>query len=214
MKNKFYLFDFDGTLMDSMPTVVSSVLRVLDDNSISYGNDLIKTIIPLGLGGTAEYYINHLGLKIPKEQAVSLMQEYMLDGYFYSIQPKNNVHCVLKKLKAQGASLNILTASPHITIDACLKRLGMWELFDNIWSCDDFATTKADPQIYARAAEKMGTTLANVLFLDDNLGSVTTGKAAGMQVCGVYDSYSEDYKEQIKEIADFYIYNFTELLEL
>ncbi|MBE6973509.1 MAG: HAD family hydrolase [Ruminococcaceae bacterium] len=213
MKHKYYLFDFDGTLVDSMPTFCSCMLRILDENHISYDDSIIKIITPLGLNGSAEYFINNLGLNMGKEQLVLLMKEYMLDAYFHTIPAKKNVPEVLKALKAQGASLNVLTASPHITLDACLKRLGMWELFDNIWSCDDFNTTKADPQIYVRAAEKMNANLENVLFLDDNLNADQTAKAAGMQVCGVYDESSKDYVDQMKAATDFYIYNFQELLD-
>ena len=196
-----------------MPTFCSCMLRILDENHIAYPKDITKTITPLGLNGTAEYFINNLGLNMGKEQLMLLMKEYMLDAYFHTIPAKKNVPEVLKALKAQGASLNVLTASPHITLDACLKRLGMRELFDNIWSCDDFNTTKADPQIYVRAAEKMNTTVENVLFLDDNLNADLTAKAAGMQVCGVYDESSKDYVDQMKAATDFYIYDFQKLLD-
>ncbi len=209
-----YLFDFDGTLVDSMPTYISSMLRILDDHNIPYDKDIIKIITPLGLNGTAEYYVKNLGLNITKNQLITLMKEYMLNAYLYTIPAKPNVISVLKKLKQQGASLNVLTASPHITLDACLKRLDFWQLFDNVWSCDDFGTTKADPQIYINAAQKMNTSVNNVLFLDDNLNADTVAKSAGMLVCGVYDKSSEDYIEQIKSVADFYIYDFQELPNL
>ena len=212
--NITYLFDFDGTLVDSMPTFCSCMLRILDENHIAYDKDITKTITPLGLNGTADFYINDLGLKMPKEQLLLLMKEYMLDAYLYRIPAKANVISVLKALKARGASLNVLTASPHATLDPCLKRLGMWDLFDNIWSCDDFATTKADPQIYVMAAERMHTTVEKVLFLDDNLNADLTAKSAGMQVCGVYDDSSKDYVEQMKAANDYYIYDFQELLEI
>lgn len=52
-----YLFDFDGTLVDSMPTYISAMLRILDENGITYGDDIIKIITPLGVNGTAEYYL-------------------------------------------------------------------------------------------------------------------------------------------------------------
>ena len=214
MQHKYYLFDFDGTLVDSMPTFVSSMLRILDENDISYGSDIIKIITPLGLNGTAEYYIDQMGIKLSKEQLMGIMKDHMMDDYFHTIPSKMNVPEVLQELKNRGASLNVLTASPHITLDACLKRLGLWELFDNVWSCDDFNTTKADPQIYVRAAEKMNTTVENVLFLDDNLNADLTAKAAGMQVCGVYDESSKDYVEQMKAANDYYIYDFQELLLL
>lgn len=209
-----YLFDFDGTLVDSMPTYVSAMLRILDENKIPYDNSIIKIITPLGLNGTAAYYIDQLGVNMTREQLICVMKEYMLDAYFHTIPAKPNVPEVLKALKTRGASLNVLTASPHITLDACLKRLGLWELFDNVWSCDDFATTKADPQIYVMAAERLQTSVDRVLFLDDNLNADTTAKAAGMPVCGVYDDSSKDYVDQIKAVTDYYIYDFQELLDL
>jgi len=210
----YYLFDFDGTLVDSMPTFVRSMLRILDENGVPYDDELIKTITPLGLNGTADYYLNTLGLQMTKEQLVTMMSQYMLDAYFYTIPAKPHVVSVLKELKRQGTSLNVLTASPHITLDACLKRLGLWELFDNIWSCDDFHTTKADPLIYAMAAERLHAKVEEVLFLDDNLHADTVAKSAGMPVCGVYDDSSADFIEEIKAVTDYYITDFEELLRL
>ena len=209
-----YLFDFDGTLVDSMPTYGGVMLRILQENHVAYPENIIKIITPLGLNGTAEYYIDQMGIKLSKEQLMGIMKDYMMDAYFHTIPAKMNVPEVLRELKNRGASLNVLTASPHITLDACLKRLGLWELFDNIWSCDDFSTTKADPQIYVRAANRLNRSVEEVLFLDDNLNADLTAKAAGMQVCGVYDESSADYVEQMKAAADFYIYDFQELLDL
>ena len=210
---KAYLFDFDGTLVDSMPTYAQAMLRILDDYKIPYGEDIIKIITPLGLNGTAEYFIK-MGLDLQKEEIMRLMGENMLEEYTYNIPAKKNVIEVLRQLKEQGANLNVLTASPHITLDVCLKRLGIFDLFNNVWSCDDFATTKADPEIYKRAAEKIGEKVEDVLFLDDNLGADKTAKAAGMRVCGVYDDSSKEYTEEIKAATDYYIYDFSELLEI
>ena len=214
MKHKFYLFDFDGTLVDSMPTFCGCMLRILDENHISYPANITKIITPLGLNGTVEYFINNLGVKMEKQALAELMMKYLAEAYFYTIPAKANVLSTLQILKEQGASLNILTASPHITLDVCAKRVGLWELFDNIWSCDDFETTKADPQIYVRVAEKLGTAVENVLFLDDNINADTVAKSAGMQVCGVYDDSSKDYVEQMKAANDYYIYDFEELLHI
>ena len=207
-----FLFDFDGTLVDSMPTYISAMLRILDENNILYGSDIIKTITPLGVSGTAEYYINNLRVNKTKEELIDLMKNYMIDAYYNTIPAKENVIYVLKELKNRGASLNILTASPHITLDACLKRLGIYDLFDNVWSCDDFNTTKENPEIYVMAARKLNKNIDAVLFLDDNLNADKTAKMAGMKVCGVYDESSKEYTEEIKAVTDYYIYNFLELL--
>ena len=213
MKFKTYLFDFDGTLVDSMPTFVSVMLKILDENSISYGDDIVKIITPLGYKGTAEYFIK-LGLDKSADELVSIMKSYALEEYKHNIEAKKNVISVLKKLKENGASLNVLTASPHSMLDSCLERLGIFDIFTNVWSCDDFNTTKADPNIYKMAAEKIGKPVEEILFLDDNYNADKTAKQAGMSVCGVYDSSSEEYVCDIKGVTDYYIYDFEELLEL
>ena len=170
---KAYLFDFDGTLVDSMPTFVSSMLRILDENGIKYEDSIIKIITPLGILGTANYY-KQLGVKGEVEDIIEAMKKYMYIEYVNNIPAKENVEKVLRELKNKGAKISILTASPHATLDPCLKRLGLYDLFDNVWSCDDFKTTKADPQIYVKAAEKMGEKIEDVLFLDDNYNADIT----------------------------------------
>jgi len=208
-----YLFDFDGTLVDSMPAFIGTMLRILDENRIAYGDDIVKTITPLGYAGTARYYIE-LGVPMREEEIMSKMTEYSLDEYAYNIGEKSNVISTLKALKARGDSLNVLTASPHTMLDPCLKRLGIFELFDNVWSCDDFGTTKADPEIYRMAAERMGVSVGEVVFVDDNYNADKTAKSAGMTVGGIFDLSSESFADSIKEIADFYMYDFSELLNL
>ncbi len=209
---KAYLFDFDGTLVDSMPTYGSVMLRILDDCKIEYGEDMLKIITPLGYKGTAEYF-KGIGVELTVEEMLRIMGENMIYEYTNNIQAKANVESTLRTLKAQDISLNVLTASPHITLDPCLKRLGFYELFDNVWSCDDFNTTKADPEIYKMAAEKIGFAVDDIIFLDDNLNAVKTAKQAGMKAYGVYDLSSEEYTEEIKKATDKYIYDFAELLK-
>lgn len=210
---KTYLFDFDGTLVDSMPAFISTMLRILDENGIEYGSDIVKIITPLGYAGTARYYIE-LGVDMTESEIMGKMTEYSLEEYAYNIGAKSNVISTLKALKARGDRLNVLTASPHSMLDPCLKRLGIFELFDNVWSCDDFGTTKSDPEIYKMAAERMGASVEAVIFVDDNYNADKTAKEAGMTVGGIYDRSSEEYVESIKEVADFYVYDFSELLEI
>jgi len=210
---KTYLFDFDGTLVDSMPTFGSVMLRILNEHHIPYGDDILKIITPLGFTGTARYFIS-LGLDMPEEKLIALMNSYALEGYLYHIPAKSNVIPVLQELKARGADLNVLTASPHTTLDPCLKRLGIFDLFTNVWSCEDFKTTKADPEIYRMVAHRLQVPIGEILFLDDNYNADKTAKEAGTLVCGVYDPSSEEYTDEIKSVSDYYITDFSELLKL
>ena len=161
-----YLFDFDGTLVDSMPTYASQMLRILEETGTPYPDDVIKIITPLGYVGTAKYYLE-LGMPLTFEEITRRMGEYMYEQYANNIPAKEIVRETLLALRARGDRLNVLTASPHLTLDPCLKRLGLFDLFDNVWSCNDFDMTKADPQIYVEAAKRLGKSVEEVTFLDD-----------------------------------------------
>ena len=212
MDYRYYLFDFDGTLVDSMPTYVSVMLRILDEHGVLYGDDVMKIITPLGYAGAAKYFLDNFKIDSTQEELIKKMHSYALAAYRDEIEAKSNVVYVLHELKARSCSLNVLTASPHEMLDPCLKRLGIFDLFDNIWSCEDFNTTKADPKIYRMAAERIGADMRQILFLDDNYNADLSAKNAGMPVCGVFDPSSKEYENEIRSITDHYITDFIELL--
>ena len=208
---KTYLFDFDGTLVDSMPAFGSAMKSVLDEFSVKYGDDIVKTITPLGYEGSAKYF-QSIGLDLPTEKILEIMRKKLVHEYTYNVNAKKDVVESLLELKKRGCSLNILTASPHLVVDPCLKRIGIYDVFDKIWSCEDFGTVKSDPNIYKMAAKCLEKEVKEVIFLDDNYFSAKTAKEAGMISVGVYDDSSKEYVEEMKANTDGYIYSFKELL--
>lgn len=205
-----YLFDFDGTLVDSMPVYAKMMLDILSEYHVKHSDDVIKIITPLGYAGAAAHF-ESLGMQMPREKIVELMLTRAVQAYTYHVPVKAHVEAALRRLKARGDELYVLTASPHAMLDPCLKRLGLYDLFSGVWSCEDFGTTKADPAIYRMAAERIGRPVEEIWFLDDNPGADRTAKAAGMKVCGVYDDSSAEYEEEMRSMADAYIRDFSEI---
>ena len=212
MEKKYYIFDMDGTLIDSMPSYGGAVIKYLKINKIPHPDDTLKTVTPLGYAGAARHFIDNLGCTASVEEICNDFRELMINDYMYTIPEKEGVSVALRELKKQGYSLSVLTASPHITLDPCLKRLGLYDLFDYVWSSEDFGLTKAEVEIYEETAKKLGTTVERCIFLDDNLNAIKTAKAAGMTVYGVYDASSEEYTEDIIKVSHKYIRTFKELI--
>ena len=195
-----------------MPTFIAVMLRILDEREIKYGEDIVKIITPLGYLGTARYFKQTFGLSESPEQLVEIMKSYAKREYEENIIAKESVIEALFALKERGASLSVLTASPHEALDPCLKRLGIYGVFDFVWSSDDFPFTKANPEIYKEAARRIGVSVADIVFIDDNPGALNAAKKGGVAAVGVYDRSAEDYIEEIKRDADGYIYSFGELI--
>ncbi len=205
-----YIFDFDGTLVDSMPVFAQTMLRIIEENHLDCPDDIIKIITPLGYEGTAEYLIQ-LGLKMSVSEFIEYAVKLVSYEYEHHIPAKKHVKEKLVELKNNGHSLNVLTASPHSVLDVCLKRVGLFDLFDHVWSCDDFHCTKAETKIYSDVAKKLNEKIENCCFVDDNVNAVSTAKKAGMIAVGVYDDSSSELVEEMKKVSDRYIFSFSEL---
>ena len=50
----YYLFDFDGTLVDSMPVFAAAMVRVIREEGVPYPEDIVKIVTPLGINGGAK----------------------------------------------------------------------------------------------------------------------------------------------------------------
>ena len=207
-----YLFDLDGTLIDSMPVWADRIYHLLDENKIAYPADIIRIVAPMDNAAIADYLRDVLGLQLDAAEILDRMQAFISADYRERIPAKATVPETLKALKAAGLHLHVLTASPHSLTDVCLKRLGLWALFDTVWSCEDFALPKTDEQIYHRVCEKIGATPAACVFADDNLLALTTAKKAGLTVVGVADPSDAEDSEKIRAVADRYVETMKDIL--
>ncbi|MBE7092632.1 MAG: HAD family phosphatase [Clostridiales bacterium] len=208
---KIYLFDFDGTLADSMPAWENKLVVVLKSEGITPPEDLMEKVSPLGDRGASEYLIR-LGVKKTVEEINEQTDGIIRNSYETSIPLKKGVLEFLQNAKKQGIYMAVLTASPHRFLDPCLKRTGAYDLFENIWSIEDFGSLKKNQiEIYQAVAQKMNCQATDIVFFDDNIIALQTAKKAGCKTVGVFDKSSASLVEKIKKTADKYIYSFEEM---
>ena len=209
---KVYIFDLDGTLVNSMPYYTKGTLSVLDDEGIPYEPELINVLTPLGYTKTAEYYIEKMGVKGTVEEIVERLKKKLVYEYTYNIKLKPFVGEYLRKLKAEGAQLYVLTASPHIVTDVCLQRNGVYDLFDEVWSVEDYGLSKSGTELFFKVAERVGWEMSDVHYFDDNTIAVINSHKAGFKVYGVLDIQPENEVEIVRQNCDVFVESFEQLM--
>ena len=208
---KHYIFDLDGTLITSGELIAKGVYNFFDSRGVAYPPDVVKIIMPMGYPGFARYAIS-LGVKGEVDELARGICEDFRYYYENEIKLKTFAKEYIEKLVKSGVHCHVLTGSPHDLVDPCLKNNGVWELFDNVWSVDDFGLMKSNPELYRTVADKLGTSLSDIVFFDDNYNVIKTCREIGLENVAVYDSTTAEYKDEIKAIADKYIDSFEELI--
>ncbi len=207
---KAALFDFDGTLVDSMPTWGRKVLHILALSGITPTEGILRILTPLGDTGSMRYFKEHFGVTMTEEEMLREMDAYAVPKYANDILLKEGAREYLEALKKAGVRIFLLTASPRQCFVPCLENVGVASLFEEAWSCEDFGTVKSDPAIYRMAAERMGVSVEDITFFDDNIIALKTAKEAGLRTVGVYDASSAEDGAAIRSLCDEYVYKLTE----
>lgn len=213
-RGQVYIFDLDGTLVNSMPYFKRAMLSIAEDEGLEYDEDLIKILTPLGYVGGAKYYIENYGVNATVEELCERVRVRLVNEYTHNIKLKEGVREYLTRLSAGGARLFVLTASPHSVTDVCLKNNGVFDLFEQVWSVEDFALTKSDTRIFFEVAKTVGCECRDVHYFDDSLIALENAKSAGYITYGVYDSQSDAEVGRMRdELSDVLVMSFTELLK-
>ena len=118
----------------------------------------------------------------------------------------------MTRLHAEGARLFVLTASPHLVTDVCLKKNGIWELFEQVWSVEDFGLSKSDTPLFFEVAKRIGCERGDVHYFDDSLIALANAKRSDYRTYAVYDAQTPDEVERMKREHDVFVASFCDLL--
>jgi HAD superfamily hydrolase (TIGR01509 family) len=209
--SKIYIFDMDGTLIDSMCYYLNGVLSILDEENISHDNEIANKVTVLGYTGSANFFTK-IGVKGTVGEIYSRIERKLLPDYANNIKLKDGVKDYLTNLKSAGARLFILTGSPHSAVNICLKNNGIIDYFEKIWSVEDFGLSKSDKQLYSAVSQIIGCKNEDVTFFDDNVLAIKTANAVGYYTYGVLDRQTSEDIAEIEKSANKFIHSFKELL--
>lgn len=212
MKKKIYFFDMDGTLVDSMQWGWEKViLKYLEDRGIKYPDTIITDLVTKGFMGIANHYVNVFGVKETPQALYDYFMASLDDMYLYEYPEKPGATEAIKRIKEKGYSVNVISGSPLRFVIPCLKRLGLYDLLDNVFSLEEFGYTKSDKELFLKLAEKMEASPLDCVVIDDSVNAIKTAKSAGFYTVGIYESIVKYTWEEMQRTADKTIMGFHEL---
>ena len=198
------IFDFDGTLVDSMfiwDTFGEDYLRTLGKEPNENLTEVFKTFT---LEQAAEYYREHYGVTLSVGEIVDGVNEMVAELYRTKVTLKTGVRKFLEDLQVKGIKMCVATVTDRPIVENVLCNLGIRDFFTEIFTCADVGYNKETPHIYRAALDALGTAKDETVVFEDALHALMTAKNDGFKVAAVYDKH-ETRQEKMKAIGDYYI---------
>ena len=208
-----YLFDLDDTLLESSRRFEDGVLTLLDEEGILYDADAVTaTILPIGVERTALYYKNILGVSGSADEIAHRIVEKQFALYRDVFALKAGVQSHLKRLATEGNRLFVLTATPKRLATASLRRNGILDLFEEVWSTEeDFGLHKDNEELFRRVAQRLEVHPSEICYFEDSVTAVETAKRVGYCTYPVYYKQTPEQIAQLKRDHRRFVYSFEDL---
>lgn len=202
------IFDLDGVVVDGTECDFSAWKQVFSE---------------LGLECSYETYKGFLGMKgseivkkySPREMTdkeAELMDDRKED-YFIECARKGGISLtkgvkgLLESLSKEGIVIGLATAAKKRKAEVILEQLEVKGYFNAVVTSDDVSKGKPNPDMFLKAAEKLGLTPEECIVIEDAPNGIQAAKNAGMKCIGITTTHK---KEELKE-ADKVINFFDEL---
>ena len=206
------IFDFDGTLVDSMWLLTEIDIEFLARFGHPFDRRMQDEIEGMSITEIALYFQSHFGIPLSVEEMKQCWIDMSVKKYAEEISLKPHAGELLTALKDLGIPMSICSSSHIDMISACMDHNRIRPYFDFVTTACEVERGKPSPDIYLLAAERHHVDPSRCVAFEDVTQGILSAKAAGMTAVCVYDPFSDMHMQRNRAAADFFIRDYSEVL--
>lgn len=179
-----YIFDLDGTLVDSEPNYEASDRAFLAGWGIVYDEELNRAVMGRGIKEALALFESRFPESpfhaLPVAERIRLKDEAYLAYARGRTRAFPAMLALARELSSRGAPLAVASGSSPEVIRLCLAEAGYGGLFGAVVSAAEVPRGKPAPDVFLEAARRLGAPCGRCLVFEDTLVGLEAAKAAGM----------------------------------
>ena len=176
---KAYLFDCDGTIVDSMPLHYVAWKTVLAEYGCAFDEKLFYAWGGMPVTEIIAALNVRSGLAMPVEEVM-----HRKEAMYYEILPKlKAVPEVLEHIHMSHGKIPfaVVSGSTRDSVTRSLETLGILDRFETLVCAGDYGKSKPDPEPFLIAAQRLGVKPEDCLVFEDTEMGIQAATAAGMK---------------------------------
>lgn len=209
---KAVIFDMDGVLFDTERVSKRAWNMVGEKMGCRIEEDFLSKIRGGNLEQVKQAFLRRFGEDfdfefIHKEKRRNYSQLLKAEG----VPVKKGTRELISYLKEKKYKLALATGSVRKQTMWNLENTGLENKFDVIICGDEVTKSKPNPEIFLKAAEKLGFMPKQCLVIEDSLNGIQAASTGGFHVVMVPDLTLPD--EQTRQMADKILSDLTEVIQ-
>ncbi len=204
------IFDLDGVLADSEPWWSKIDAELLAEYGVTYRGEYHQNVVGVSYRLAVEFYKKAFGLSVATDEMMRRRGEIATEFFANRVDLFPNVKEVLEELLQMKLHLAVATSSVSASARPFLDRHHLTGFLEVIVTGEKVEHGKPAPDIYLRAADKLGIATNACLVVEDALPGVAAAKAANMGVAAIPDTRFVNPREYEKK-ADYVLSSLKEL---
>jgi HAD superfamily hydrolase (TIGR01509 family) len=205
-KFPYYLFDLDGTLLDSAADICGAIQQVLvttPSRPVTF--EFLKGYVGLHLIDLFEDLLPQYS----PEQVEALVQQYRVVYHARDNKLTRMYPGVVETLSVLGGRKSIATTKGTPYTRVVLEQFGLLPYFHHVQGTDGFPSKPA-PDVILHALAALGGKPEECLMIGDSPADMQAGRRAGVKICGVRWGYG-DLEAMARFEPDFWVDDLREL---
>lgn len=186
------IFDMDGVLLDSEPLHYEAVRLILEEQGVEFPLDDYFRYLGTTLTSTWDDLCERYPITMPFDQFEARYNSDVLDQYLAGAPLIRGARELAAQLRDAGVPIAVASSSHRVWVDAALSGAGLREYFEQTTAGDEVSMGKPSPEIYLKAAEKLGFDPGHCIAVEDAPAGVESARAAGMKVVLVRSELTND----------------------
>jgi beta-phosphoglucomutase len=202
---KAFIFDMDGTLVDSTQSDFKAWKQILEENSVT----LSFTDFLSFLGAKGEEIIK---LYLPDQDNIEDLLKKR-EVYFRKYIDDDGVILIdgaetfLKKIKSHQLKTALATGAGNDKLQFIFEKLDIQKFFDVVLTANDTISGKPNPEIFLTAAKKTGVNPVEAIVVEDSRNGVVAAKNGGFKCIAITSTHTRESLQG----ADYIIDSFDEI---
>lgn len=201
------IFDLDGVLVDSAPTIQESFGIVLGRHGIRLNEQEIKSALGTSVRDLVKIWKEKYGFSMDCEQFSKEAGELQF-LLLARAQINPVLLSLLDSLEKRDVPLGIGTASRRWRAERILDILQVRRFFSSVVTADDVPNHKPDPDVFLAAAKALNMVPSRCVVIEDAPNGIEAAKRAGMKAIGLLNEF---HSQADLARADWIIRSFSEL---